>query len=698
MRLKKPLQKKEYKLNKNKKAQYFMVTLFIIVIISLTALYFVFLNKYNSYQLKMGQRQVTLIAAEQNAEKSLLYLDCSAWLSGQQAYYDALRANGRKESFLGYSIWNHENKDNYPTENSIKEEFIVNMKKNLRGYASELNIPFEYDISVIKNKNALEVTGKASSRISSVLGLNKKKKKEPITLTPIPEYSYPESYAKKAKEIYKNYGNFIEKYSGGEISQGFLVAVIAAESNGNKNAVSPTGCAGLTQFCYNTAKEYKNIFKRLTMCKCSGPTYKNNCKCSPENDDRFDPEKSIEASALYYKKLISRFDGPAKYECSIASYNIGTGPVISVIKRLDSVGKHMPLWEEIANEIKREDLKKYRPYSSWSDSEIDKKINEVKSYVKRVMQYKKAFESSYATIKEKTSEEKKLGQKKSSKNEAEERKKEPDKRKNAGSIIENSIFFGAYSITPVFSLSLNYDISRINRIRLDAKNLVRLAKECMQKNEKECVKKTMSELKLKNKGWEEDCPEDNNEKMLVLFVEELEKCVGLPEESHCRIEFSDHNIDDGIHKIFITEKSGSTEIYTKKKAYKTGNIIGFYDPDIGKEYSIEGMHETLVLEISYKNKKAESITLKTYHETPTATNTLVDTNIDFQNSLFLSRKGNRLILSGKDFAEKTGNKYPGKYKTKVFCITTKEKALAYDTADNKVKERNIKYSFALEFS
>ncbi|MDW7760986.1 MAG: lytic transglycosylase domain-containing protein [Acidobacteriota bacterium] len=98
------------------------------------------------------------------------------------------------------------------------------------------------------------------------------------------------------------YQQIIERVAGRHNLPSELIhAIIVAESNYNRYAVSPKGASGLMQLMPDTARHYgvKNVF---------------------------DPEQNIEGGARYLKDLIQMFDADTKLV--LAAYNAGQQAVI----------------------------------------------------------------------------------------------------------------------------------------------------------------------------------------------------------------------------------------------------------------------------------------------------------------------------------------------------------------------------------
>lgn len=98
----------------------------------------------------------------------------------------------------------------------------------------------------------------------------------------------------------------------------FAFYVIHRESRGDKNAISSTGCAGLFQFCYNTAHvDYKEFFGD------SGQYCKNRDLTTCADDLRFNPELAISAGTKYLGSLSQKFNN--NMILILTAYNAGSG-------------------------------------------------------------------------------------------------------------------------------------------------------------------------------------------------------------------------------------------------------------------------------------------------------------------------------------------------------------------------------------
>ena len=120
------------------------------------------------------------------------------------------------------------------------------------------------------------------------------------------------------KIIYpKNYSAIVsvyeEKYG---VEQNLIYAVIKAESNFDKDAVSNKGAIGLMQLMENTAKEV---------------AIKSDIRIDYDNikSELFKVDNNINIGTRYLKTLLDKYDC---IELAIAAYNAGTGKVDEWIK------------------------------------------------------------------------------------------------------------------------------------------------------------------------------------------------------------------------------------------------------------------------------------------------------------------------------------------------------------------------------
>ncbi len=143
-----------------------------------------------------------------------------------------------------------------------------------------------------------------------------------------------------------------QKYN---IDPKIILSIIAIESGGNPYSVSSTGCAGILQFCSETAyKGFPEFFDPKTAQLCKPPVYSS---CS--KDSRFDVESSIMAATKYVNNIINNNCKGAKQLLSCIGISYNGGPSygsecgkLATLKEINQcVGKRAKSPEK-SNEIK----------------------------------------------------------------------------------------------------------------------------------------------------------------------------------------------------------------------------------------------------------------------------------------------------------------------------------------------------------
>ena len=169
-----------------------------------------------------------------------------------------------------------------------------------------------------------------------------------------------------------------------------MVGLISQESGGDPEIGSSTGCWGLGQFCGPTAYDY-GLCDEIVMVS-------NKKEYCVYQDDRNDPEKSMDAIARYLKVLLARYS-EYKYQnyFAHADYNAGAGVVLDVIEEAKlEYSTDDPTWLEVASMVGSEDIIEHYSWVT-DDNEKDliysvEKALEVKKHAPRVMAYKQVYE------------------------------------------------------------------------------------------------------------------------------------------------------------------------------------------------------------------------------------------------------------------------------------------------------------------
>ncbi|MBD3309937.1 transglycosylase SLT domain-containing protein [Candidatus Woesearchaeota archaeon] len=398
---------------RSRKGVVFMVILVAIIVPVIMFSLFVKMEikKANVANKELGEMQFELLQTYQRGEKTLLYVDQSAKYSMHHAIYDLLESGGYAKSPCGekqgYMLWKNLEKDCYPDRDSLAEQYPVFLNDHINFYAGafpEKGIPFdnyEYQADI---DDDIEVIGIAFQNImldvdvpgyeelesvpSEAEEMPEEPEPEPLP-APLPsepsEYRVTGSQMQTLEEIGSRYGEIISRhirYLNPRPSEALIVGMIMQESAGRPEAISSTGCAGLMQFCYGTATDFQYIFGDITRCDCSP------CKCSLENDGRFDEEKSIQAGTKYMSQLLQQFAGYSDFErFATASYNGGSVTIKSAIEKTkERYGFADPSWDLVSDTLSYRDV----PYFDDREQKIQK-VEEIRNYVTRVMAYKQSY-------------------------------------------------------------------------------------------------------------------------------------------------------------------------------------------------------------------------------------------------------------------------------------------------------------------
>lgn len=224
-----------------------------------------------------------------------------------------------------------------------------------------------------------------------------------------PFYTYTPSASKELvlQKIDTAYRSIIEEERArlqSFVETELVLAYIAQESAGDPFAISPTGCAGLLQFCYATFKEYSPQSKATPCCKGAPCRILDTQKslplswspedhylCSPQTDDRFDVRTSVAAGIKLIEKNMNTYTkrGFSKSNVialSAGAYNAGQGIIDPLIKK---TGKEDPSWEDILLIFEDDDV----TYGWLSDNPQGRKEKrmEISGYAPGIIAYYERF-------------------------------------------------------------------------------------------------------------------------------------------------------------------------------------------------------------------------------------------------------------------------------------------------------------------
>lgn len=403
----------------NKKSMILLYPIILGTLVALTIYYMADIRyDFNKEVAYIGEVSMEVLKSMWEGEKTLLYIDQSGKIALKQAVYDMAQEGGGENDcgvFAGQNSWNDGTNTCFPDFKNNLKSFMNNA---MNKFLIEFNLRDNYLFSITQN-GKLKIIGQS---IGFVIFETRVKKKE---IEIIPSYEIPKNAEEVIKKIIQVYGDFVN----GEIEKNnpkpeasLVFAVIAQESKGDSNAISPTGCKGLLQFCSGAAIDYK-------LCD------KNGCKI---RDDRLDAKRSIIAGTKYLSNLLEDFeDYNYKEEFAVASYNGGKDLIEKAIKKTN---KDNPSWQDVAKEINevliRESYCK-KGCSQYFDqvSEREAKKGEIVNYVSKVMGYKRMQQENLITASVINLPSKKVGS------------------------------FGTYTVKPNFKAEIDYDLNEYTLIR-----------------------------------------------------------------------------------------------------------------------------------------------------------------------------------------------------------------------------------------
>ncbi len=137
------------------------------------------------------------------------------------------------------------------------------------------------------------------------------------------------------------YNLFRDDRASGCLVKGALVAESRGDPEISHRKISATGCVGMMGFCYATAKadDLADLFTRLV----PRIRAKDATSAVYEADDRFVPEKALQAGSRYLRTLKERFAPYTdRVKLTYAAYNGGPGFTSFLVER---AAKADPSWE-----------------------------------------------------------------------------------------------------------------------------------------------------------------------------------------------------------------------------------------------------------------------------------------------------------------------------------------------------------------
>jgi soluble lytic murein transglycosylase-like protein len=555
-----------------KKAFLFSISLVLVTVIVLVSALIVLNKVREPLKEKIGERQFQLISLYQKGESIKFFIEQAAKIAAREtaiilAKSGGFATDGKCSDYISYNLWNQGCFPDYETE--FRNLFNVQFGKHLLAYGE---LPVDY-FSSVTSEEPLTVVSNANSPI--VLDIQRQLVAPPTKPQSQPITQVPQVIAKNEKNLIQNiyslYGQIIRnaRLNYPTVDEALIAGTIAQESAGNPSAISPTGCAGLMQFCYATAKAY---FNQVTACDCTG---KRQCElnhaCNANNDDRFSAESSINAGVKYYSELLAQFSQYTdRIRFAIAAYNSGPQVVRNAIK---ATGISDPTWEEVAASLRPAHI----PYFSTEAQKLGQ-IAQVRNHVPAVVKYMNEYKLlTYDIMQQGLTNLKSISTQKTHDCCVCQTKCGIDCRLEAIPESQSCGFWstgqgincgldycaapsqlaGAYQFTPSITTTIDYSLNDYREIKATLDTAV------LQQSD---IQRTVAQLNARNPNFkwsaELDC-DSAEEKVFNSFVEGFQLCAE-SEDTDCvctfSMDFGRANPRDGAFEIKITGTRTSFEL------------------------------------------------------------------------------------------------------------------------------------------
>ncbi|MFC2135449.1 lytic transglycosylase domain-containing protein [Bacteroidota bacterium] len=597
-----------------RKAQIFNAVVLIFTFLALTWLFIGVSYKYNGKEvadtrLYPGSASKAILNAYQTQEEGMIYLDEAARISLINSIIKLNEHGGINENSecgnAGYNIWNIKNKKCVPDyETSLKEIYSEELKRNIHNY-QKYTFSEEYKINLKQENNKVEIIGKTIDKIKVSVSLTGDIAEQQTNI-------YSGGIPASVKENVNQYNELIfEASTEFKIEPAILKAVITQESAGDKNAISPTGCAGIMQFCTSTAEKYFSQADILNLKSLSACAEKASCTPSDyAGDPRFNPEKAIPAGANLIKNLLNHHsieDLSDKKAFAVAAYNGGIGVIEEAIEK---TGKENPSWQEASRKIAPELLALYPPYNSWEEEELVAKVKEIRNYVD-------SLKSLYMEW--------------------------------GGTEMFTPTTIGTFEFGQNFRTKINYDLTVYDELEEFSSETIN---ECKDKVE-ECLENKITEFNNARKENEAEVVEvksniikilpmseceEGTEKLYYDFVENLQDCTHAW-SNNCKCQITESYSEEEIEKInYNFNQIRFDEKETEDEKKRTFNVSLTRPTELVSDFSID-QKDILMMQV-YKFKYNDELeNEKLIFESSTDRRIITD-DLNF-NNIFLVRKNNK---------------------------------------------------------
>ncbi|NOZ80538.1 MAG: hypothetical protein GXP63_02600, partial [DPANN group archaeon] len=277
-----------------KRARFFIVFIFIGVLFIFTAAIFLFNDKYTDEKqgldVSIGKKSTDLFRTYQAGEELQFTLASTA----KYAVFEAALPLGRNGGFLsvspcgtyaGLNLWN-------------REKTSCLRSPPGQALAAYLAPRLQADIDQAFPDTIPAKTFHLYADQDRVMGVSSQDIRMGLSGQPLNEYLIPQDQGNMIRKVSLLYKETVDeqlkKQSRGLANSSEILALIAASSRGDPLHIDEDlGCAGIIPICYSLITAHPSFIENIVPCDCQGEQCRTQAKCTPHNDDRFEPEKSI---------------------------------------------------------------------------------------------------------------------------------------------------------------------------------------------------------------------------------------------------------------------------------------------------------------------------------------------------------------------------------------------------------------------
>ena len=126
----------------NKKGAFFSVFVFFVTFVTLISLAVILFNKQSSIEMEIGERQFEILESFERGEMALYYIDSSAKISAERAFFETAGGGGFDENsicgkYRNVTMWNCEEYEwggSFPSISGVKDSYALRMEALLEKY------------------------------------------------------------------------------------------------------------------------------------------------------------------------------------------------------------------------------------------------------------------------------------------------------------------------------------------------------------------------------------------------------------------------------------------------------------------------------------------------------------------------------------------------------------------------------------